>query len=99
MPPVQLLASLDRTIHEPARLVIIAILARVRSAEFTRLQRETGLTRGNLSAHLMRLEEAAFITVEKEFVARIPRTTLRLTETGRAAFDGYRRSIIAALGG
>lgn len=98
MSRITFLVNLDRTVHEPGRLIILAILSRVRGADFVYLLRETGLTRGNLSSHMARLEGAEFVTVEKEFVARIPRTTFRLTGRGRAAFEEYRRGMIAALG-
>ena len=98
MQPARFLAELDRTIHEPARLTVLAILSRVRSADFVYLARETGLTRGNLSSHMVTLERAGFVTVGKEFVGRIPRTTLRLTAAGRAAFGEYRRRMAGALG-
>ncbi len=84
------LAGIDRVIHEPARLVILALLYPLESADFLFLLRETGLTKGNLSAHLARLEEAGYVTVEKGFRGKIPQTTYSLTEEGRAALREYR---------
>lgn len=84
------IAGLDRTIHGPARLMILAYLAVVESADFTFLLRGTGLTRGNLSSHLRKLEEAEYVKIEKEFVDRMPRTLVRLTPAGREAIDDYR---------
>ena len=86
----QSIAEIDRTIHAPARLMILAYLTVVDSADFVFLMRQTGLTRGNLSSHLRKLEEAAYIGVEKEFVERIPRTLIRLTDRGRDAIQEYR---------
>jgi DNA-binding MarR family transcriptional regulator len=70
------------------------------TADFTALMNETGLSRGNLSSHLSRLEEAGYLTVNKSFVGKAPRTQLALTETGREALREYRRTmepLIAAL--
>jgi DNA-binding MarR family transcriptional regulator len=87
------LTGLDRVIHEPSRLVILALLFPLESADFVYLLRETGLTRGNLSAHLARLEEAGYITMEKGFQGRVPRTIYSLTEEGRSAFRAYRERL------
>lgn len=84
------LAGVDRVIHEPARLVILALLYPLESADFLYLLRETGLTKGNLSAHLSKLEEAGYLSVQKGFRGKIPQTTYSLTEEGRAAFRDYR---------
>ena len=80
-------------IHAPARLMILAYLSVVESADFTFLKNQTGLTRGNLSSHLSKLEEAGYISVQKEFVERIPRTLIRLTEDGRQAIETYRENM------
>ena len=90
---LQPIADLDRTIHAPARLMILAFLSGVESADFTFLMNQTGLTRGNLSSHLSKLEEAGYISVEKEFVDRIPRTLIRLTGDGRSAVGVYRENM------
>jgi DNA-binding transcriptional ArsR family regulator len=87
------LVDLDRIIHEPARLLILTILSAVESADFLFLQRETGLTKGNLSAHLSKLEEAGYIKVEKTFKGKLPLTICKLTPNGRRAFEGYRRQL------
>ncbi len=87
------MTGLDRVIHEPARLLLVALLAGVKEADFLYLQRETGLTKGNLSSHLAKLEEARYLEVEKSFKGKIPLTVLRLTGAGRAAFDNYRKSM------
>ena len=85
------LTDIDRLIHEPARLVILAVLYVVESADFIFLMRQTGLTWGNLSSHMSKLEEAGYIEVEKEFKGKKPHTMLHLTQEGRAAFREYRQ--------
>lgn len=84
-------SEIDRIIHEPARLIIMAHLYVVESADFLFLMQQTGLTFGNLSSHMSKLEDAGFIAVEKEFVDRKPHTMLSLTKSGRAAFKDYRK--------
>jgi len=84
------LANLDRLIHEPARLMMMAYLYVVEAADFLFLVRQTGLTLGNLSSHMSKLEAAGYIEVEKKFVGKKPHTMLRLTPEGRAAFENYR---------
>lgn len=85
--------DIDRIIHEPARLMILAYLYVVESADFLFLMRQTGLTRGNLSSHLSKLETAEYIQIKKEFVDKIPRTLLRLSKMGRKAFQEYRKNM------
>ena len=87
------LTELDRLIHEPARLLIVTILSTVESADFLFLQRETELTKGNLSAHLSKLENAGYVNIEKTFKGKLPLTVCKLTEAGQKAFDGYRRQM------
>ena len=89
----QNLSGLDRVIHEPARLMIVALLAPVESADFLFLLKESGLTKGNLSVHLSRLEEAGYVQTEKTFRGKIPHTEYRLTPKGKSAFDRYRKSL------
>jgi DNA-binding MarR family transcriptional regulator len=83
------LAEIDRNIHEPARLMVMAWLSVVESADFTFLMNQTGLTWGNLSAHLGKLEDAGYISVEKTFRRKRPNTMLQLTDQGRQAFQAY----------
>jgi len=85
--------SIDRVIHEPARLMILAYLYVVESADFLFLMRQTGLTRGNLSSHLSKLEAAGYVAINKEFVDKIPRTLLSLTDSGREAFRIYKQNM------
>ncbi|MEX1247635.1 MAG: transcriptional regulator [Anaerolineales bacterium] len=91
------LTGLDRVIHEPARLMLVMILATVESADFLFLQRETGLTKGNLSAHLTKLESAGYVKIEKMFKGKYPLTLCKLTPAGIKALDGYRHQLDKAL--
>jgi len=88
---LQPIADIDRVIHEPARLMILALLYVVESGDFTFLMRQTGLTWGNLSSHLSKLENTGYVEMEKEFVGKKPHTMLHLTDEGRAAFREYRQ--------
>ena len=97
---LQPIADLDRAIHSPARLMILAYLAAVDSVDFIFLMNQVGLTRGNLSSHLYTLEEAGYINIQKEFVGKVPRTLIQLTGEGRDAIHDYReqmRTIIEKL--
>ena len=85
------MTDIDRVIHEPARLTLVALLSAVREADFLWLQRESSLTKGNLSSHLARLEEAGYVEVQKTFKGKIPLTVIRLTREGKLAFDGYKK--------
>jgi DNA-binding transcriptional ArsR family regulator len=85
--------ELDRLIHEPARLLIVALLAGVKEADFLWLLNESELTKGNLSGHLARLEDAEYVEIEKTYRGKVPLTLLRLTKTGKAAFDAYRKEM------
>jgi DNA-binding MarR family transcriptional regulator len=96
---IRALANVDRLIHEPARLKIIAVLYVLDQADFTFLMAQTGLSWGNLSSHLSKLEEAGYVEVEKSFVRRRPHTMLQLTKKGRSAFQEYRRSMKQVLDG
>ena len=91
------LNKIDRLVHEPARFLIMAYLYVVESADFLFLMRQTNLTKGNLSSHLNRLEKAEYVEVTKEFVDKIPRTLLSLTDRGRLAFDEYRTEMRAMI--
>jgi DNA-binding MarR family transcriptional regulator len=91
--------SIDKLIHEPARLLIMSHLYVVESVDFLFLMRQTGLTFGNLSSHMSRLEEAGYINVEKEFIERKPHTVLHLTPEGREAFDDYRKNMSQVFSG
>ena len=90
------IAELDRVIHEPGRMMIVALLAAVEECDFLFLLRETGLNKGNLSSHLSKLEEAGYAQIEKTYRGKVPQTLLRLTPKGRAAFEDYRKSLNTA---
>ena len=85
--------ELDRLIHEPARLLIVTILSTVESADFLFLQRETGLTKGNLSAHLSKLEDAGYVKIQKTFKGKLPLTVCKLTAAGTKAITQYRQQL------
>ena len=91
------LNDIDRLIHEPGRLMLMALLYVVQSADFTFLMDQTGLTWGNLSTHLTKLEEAGYIAINKEFKGKKPHTTINLTKQGRTAFREYKKSMQAVL--
>jgi DNA-binding transcriptional ArsR family regulator len=92
------MTDLDRVIHEPARLLIVALLAGVKQADFLWVLNQSELTKGNLSSHLAKLEEAGYVEIEKTYRGKTPLTLLRLTRQGHAAFQGYRRSLTGLLG-
>ena len=85
--------EVDRIIHEPARLRIMALLLGAAQVDFLFLMRETALTKGNLSSHLGKLEEAGYVEIEKTFRGKIPLTLARLTPKGRAALKQYRKTM------
>ena len=87
------LTSIDKIIHEPVRLSILAHLYVLDSADALFLKNQIGLTWGNFSTHLKRLEDAGYIQVQKEFVDRKPVTSYRLTDLGREAFHQYREKM------
>ena len=94
---IQRLAEIDRIIHEPARLMIVALLSAVKEADFQYLHQSTKLSKGNLSVHLSKLEEAGYIRIEKTFRGKYPLTVCRLTDRGRTELDSYRKIIKSAL--
>jgi DNA-binding MarR family transcriptional regulator len=75
--------SLDRLIHEPGRLAILTVLSSAKAADFVFLQRTNGLTKGNLSSHLAKLEEAGLVEIQKRFVGKKPNTNVALTPVGK----------------
>jgi DNA-binding transcriptional ArsR family regulator len=91
--PFEQLANLDRRVHDPARLAILTALSACERADFLFLQRITGLTKGNLSSHLSKLEEAGLVVIEKRFVEKKTQTLVRLSDQGRGAVDGYWREM------
>jgi len=83
------LTKIDRLIHEPSRLAIMAVLSACESADFTYLLNTTGLTKGNLSAHLSKLEDAGYIKIVKRFKGKYPNTLCSCSSQGRRAFESY----------
>lgn len=88
---------IDPLIHAPARLQIVMQLFVVDEADSTFLLNQTGLTWGNLSAHVSKLEQAGYVEVEKMFRGKKPCTMVRLSDRGRAAFQQYRSQMQDAL--
>lgn len=89
--------DIDRLIHEPARLSLMANLYVVEEADFVYLARQCGLTAGNVSSHMSRLADAGYVTTTKTFVGKRPRTTYRLSQAGRDAFERYRDQVTRLL--
>jgi DNA-binding transcriptional ArsR family regulator len=80
--PFEELANLDKLIHEPARLAILTALSACESADFTALRRLTGLSDGNLSVQLSKLEEAGLVEIQKLFAGKKPNTRINITKKG-----------------
>lgn len=89
--------EIDRLVHEPVRLKILAYLSMVESADFVFLVSRLGLTMGNLSAHISKLQEAGYLKIDKSFKENRPHTMLSITETGSAAFFDYREGMLQLL--
>ncbi len=95
---LQLLLEVDRLVHEPARLAILTVLSAAEEVQFTFLEQVLGLTRGNLSSHVSKLEEAGYLTVTKTFEVRTPVTRYRITPRGKRALEEYRGQMLRSLG-
>ena len=83
---------MNELIHQPTRLKIMATLNALRGAaklEFTELRKLLGVTDGNLGTHLVTLENAGYVEIEKSFVGKKPRTRVSMTRAGRRAFDAH----------
>jgi len=91
------LLGLDRMVHEPARLLILTILAGAKRVEFTFLEKLSGLSKGNLSSHMSKLEAAGLIKINKRFRGKRPLTELSITLAGRKALDDYRNQLAAVM--
>lgn len=91
------LLTLDRLVHEPARLAILTVLAEAETVEFQFLTRVSGLTKGNLSSHISKLEQAGYLEVNKSFRGKMPSTSLKITPSGRSALKKYRKDLKRAL--
>jgi DNA-binding MarR family transcriptional regulator len=81
--------ELNPLLHSELRLGVMSILVSVESADFTYIRKETGATAGNLSVQLEKLSQAGYITIEKGFNGKMPRTTCRITKSGIEAFKEY----------
>jgi DNA-binding transcriptional ArsR family regulator len=90
-------SRLDPIVHEPSRLMILSCLFLGESREYPALQRITGLSWGNLSAHLTKLETAGLVTIDKYFKGKRPGSTVQLTDRGRTAFRAWRHSMTQGL--
>ena len=91
--PFEQLSTLDRLIHEPARLAILSALAACRRADFLFLQSVTGLTKGNLSNHLTKLDRTGLVRIEKTFKGRVPITYIHSTAQGRRGIERHWRRL------
>ena len=87
------LPPIDKLIHEPARLMIIANLYVVKEVDFIFLKNQTEMTWGNLSSHLSKLEDAGYVNVNKELAGKKIKTRISLTDEGRTAFREYRQKM------
>jgi DNA-binding PadR family transcriptional regulator len=96
---LQSLLELDRLIHEPARLVILTVLSGAEQVEFKFIENTTGLSKGNLSSHTMKLEQANYLEVLKTFRGRTLVTSFRITDAGRKALAEYWKAVRAAIPG
>lgn len=83
----------DRLLHEPARTAIIALLYVIEEADFLFIRSSTGLSQGNLSSHLAKLEESGVVEIEKTFKGKKPHTVIRLSSEGREKFYSYASGI------
>ncbi len=74
---------INKLIHEPSRLMIVANLYVVKEVDFIFLKNQTGMTWGNLSSHLSKLEDAEYVNVKKELAGKKIKTRISLTDEGR----------------
>ena len=87
------LADIDQVIHAPARLLILVNLYVVKSLDYVFLKNQTGLSWGNLSTHLTKLEQAGYLKIEKGYQGKKPQSKIQLTPQGREAFKSYKSSL------
>jgi len=97
-PDIKRILEVDRVIHEPARIAVLSLLYVIDSADFLFIMNQTGLTQGNLSSHLSKLENESLIEIKKSFIGKRPHTTIRLTKLGRDRFKSYLSSLKGFLG-
>ena len=87
------LVDIDQVIHASARLMVLVHLYVVESVDYVFLKNQTGLSWGNLSTHLNKLEEAGYVAIKKGFKGKKPHTMIHLTKRGRAAFKDYKQNM------
>jgi DNA-binding MarR family transcriptional regulator len=92
------IGKIDDVIHGRLRLGVMAYLANAEVADFNELKAVLEVTQGNLSVQLRKLEEAAYVTIEKGFLGRKPRTQVRITAEGRRAFAAYLEALSKVIG-
>ena len=92
------IGKIDDVIHGRLRLGVMAYLANAEVADFNELKAVLEVTQGNLSVQLRKLEDAAYVTIEKGFLGRKPRTQVRITTAGRAAFAAYLEALSQVIG-
>ena len=97
-PEIKKILEVDRLMHEPARIAILSLLYVIDSSDFVFLMNQTGLTQGNLSSHLSKLEESSIIEITKSFHGKRPHTEIKLTKSGRKKFEEYLASMKGFLG-
>jgi DNA-binding MarR family transcriptional regulator len=95
---IKQLAEIDPLVHSPARLMVLTYLYVVDSIDFVYLKRVTGLSWGNLSTHLTKLEDAGYVKIEKTFQDKKPNTMIQLTKQGKQAFRNYKDEMQEVLG-
>ena len=87
------IAGLDRLVHDPSRLAILTVLSVCEKADFTYLLNVTGLTKGNLSSHITKLEDGKLVTVQKTFKVKKPVTFIKLTKSGKNTIEKHWRKL------
>ena len=85
--------ALDPLLHSQLRLAVMSLLISVESADFVYIKEQTGATAGNLSVQIDKLSSAGYISVEKKFEGKKPKTTCKITQTGVDAFENYVKNI------
>ena len=90
-----IIPTLDKLIHEPARLAILSALSQVDAVDFNYLRMALGLSRGNLSSHMTKLSDAGYVAVSKQFVGNTPNTTYCITPEGTQALGEYWKQLEA----
>ena len=90
--------ELNPLLHSELRLAVMSVLLSVESADFVFLREQTGATAGNLSVQIDKLQKAGYITVEKSFKGKMPRTTCAITQEGVTAFEEYVTALRSYIG-